>query len=154
MRSISTDTSTKTTAPSPIVDPGLADAWKRFNEAFNRHDAKEVAAFWEEDGTLIGPTGTRGVGRSGVEKAFAGDAETILRGTTSTFTIEAVRTLGRDLALLDLAHEIRGATLPGGSTGTLNLHVVVLARKHGRDWLWVDTRPYAFLPQAPVPPLH
>jgi uncharacterized protein (TIGR02246 family) len=153
MRSISTE-STRTPAPTTTVDPGLAAAWKRFNAAFNRLDAKEVAAFWEEDGTLIGPTGTRGVGRPGIEKVFAGNVETMLRGTTSTFTVETVRTLGGGLALLDVAHDIRGARMPGGGTGTMKLHVVVLARQHGQDWRWVDTRPYAFLPDPAAEPLH
>jgi uncharacterized protein (TIGR02246 family) len=154
MRSTSAETSTKTQAPTSTVEPALADAWKRFNAAFNRLDAREVASFWEENGTLIGPTGTRGAGRAGIEKVYAGNVETMLRGTTSTFTVETVRMLGQDLALLDVAHEIRGATMPGGTTGTMKLHVVVLARKHGKDWLWVDTRPYAFLPQPPAAPLH
>jgi hypothetical protein len=104
--------------------------------------------------TLIGPNGARGVGRQGVEKVYAGNVETFLRGTTSAFTVETVRMLGKDLALVDVAQELRGARMPDGSLGTMKLHVVVLARRNGMDWLWVDTRPYAFLPQAAVGSLH
>jgi uncharacterized protein (TIGR02246 family) len=154
MRSVSTDSSPKLQPPTAVVEPTLADAWKKFNAAFNRFDPKEVAKFWEEDGTLIGPNGARGVGRQGVEKVYAGNVEAFLRGTTSAFTVETVRMLGNDLALVDVAHELRGARMPDGSLGTMKLHVVVLARRNGMDWLWVDTRPYAFLPPAPVGPLH
>jgi hypothetical protein len=62
--------------------------------------------------------------------------------------------LGKDLALVDVAQELRGARMPDGSLGTMKLHVVVLARRTGMDWLWVDTRPYAFVSPAPAAPLH
>jgi uncharacterized protein (TIGR02246 family) len=139
-------------AAAPSLDPALADTWKKFTSAFNRFDAKEVAAFWEEDGTLIGPTGIRGSGRAGVESVFATDVETLLRGTTSTMTVQSVRMLGKDLAFLDLEHAIQGARMPDGTTGTMKLHLVVLARRHGTTWQWVDTRPYAFLPTPPGAP--
>jgi uncharacterized protein (TIGR02246 family) len=137
---------------APSLDPALAETWKKFNAAFNRFDPKEVAAFWETDGTLIGPTGLRGNGRAGVESVFASDVDKILRGTTSTMTVQTVRMLGKDLAFLDLEHAIEGARMPDGSTGTMRLHLVVLARRHGKTWQWVDTRPYAFLPTPPGAP--
>jgi len=145
MRTVATESSTTTQAAPPTLEPALADAWKKFSAAFNRLDAKEVAAFWEVDGTLIGPTGNKGIGRAGVEKVYADDVDEILRGTTSTFTVQTVRMLGRDLAWLDMEHDIRGARMPDGSSGTVKLHVVVLARRQGKEWRWLDTRPYAFL---------
>lgn len=152
--SSSTGSSSTSKTSQSTLEPSLADAWKKFSAAFNRLDAKEVAAFWEADGTLIGPTGNKGIGRSGVEKVYAADVDNILRGTTSTFTVQTVRMLGRDLAWLDMEHDIIGARMPDGSSGTMKLHVVVLARRQGKEWRWLDTRPYAFLPSPRGTQLH
>ena len=154
MATVSTQPSSTPQMPTRIVEPSLADTCKRFNIAFNRADVKEVAAFWEKDGTLIGPSGHRGTGQSGVEKVFADDVNQFLRGTTSSFSIETVRMLGRDLALLDLEHSILGVRMPDGTTGTMTLHTVILARRQGTEWRWLDARPYGFLPSRPSISLH
>jgi uncharacterized protein (TIGR02246 family) len=140
--------------PTPNVDPSIADTCHRFNTAFNRADVQEVASFWDPEGSLIGPTGNRGTGRPGVEKVFADDVNQFLRGTTSTFTIETVRMVGRDLALVDMDHTIEGARLPDGTVGTMKLHTVILARRQGTEWLWLDARPYGFLPSKPASSMH
>jgi uncharacterized protein (TIGR02246 family) len=131
------------------AEPSLEAACRKFNEVFNRFDAKRVAACWTEDGTLITPTGEVGTGRSGVEAAYRHDCETILAGTTSRFTISSVRRLGNELAVLDLDHELQNCRKPDGTMGVMNLHVVMLARKSGDTWQWLDARPYAYLPQPP-----
>lgn len=134
------------------AEPSLETAWRRFNDAFNRFDVKQVAECWTEDGTLLSPTGELGRGRAGVEAVYRHDTETILAGTSSTFTIRSVRRLGDDLAFIDLDHEIRNCRIPDGSIGTMMLHTAVLARKSGGAWRWLDARPYAFLP--PLSAIH
>jgi uncharacterized protein (TIGR02246 family) len=131
------------------AEPSLETACRKFNEAFNRFDTKNVAACWTEDGTLITPSGEVGKGRSGVEAAYRHDCETILAGTRSTFTIASVRRLGNDLAFMDLDHELQNFRMPEGSTGTMKLHVVILAKRSGDTWQWLDARPYAYLPRPP-----
>ena len=154
MATVSTQSSSTPQMSPSVVEPSLAETCERFNAAFNRADVKEVAAFWDSDGTLIGPTGNRGIGRSGVEKVFADDVNQFLRGTTSTFTIESVRSIGRDHALLDMDHSIQGARLPDGTIGTMKLHTVILARRQGTEWRWLDARPYGFLPSKPASSMH
>jgi uncharacterized protein (TIGR02246 family) len=134
------------------IEPSLEAALRKFNEAFNRLDAKQVAACWTEDGTLITPSGETGIGRAGVETAFRHDSDTILKGTTSRFEIQAVRRLGSEVAFLDLEHELQNARMPDGSIGEMKLHVVMLAKRSGNGWQWLDARPYAFLP--PPPSVH
>ncbi|HEX9307317.1 MAG TPA: nuclear transport factor 2 family protein [Anaeromyxobacter sp.] len=134
------------------VEPSLEAARRQFNELFNRLDAKQVASCWTEDGTLITPSGEVGRGRSGVEAAFRHDADTILKGTTSRFAITSVRRLGPELAFVDLDHELQNFRMPDGSTGVMKLHVVMLAKKSGNTWQWLDARPYAFVP--PPPSVH
>ncbi len=137
---------------SQQAEPSLEAACRRFNEAFNRFDAKEVGACWADDGTLITPSGKVGRGRSGVEAAYRHDCDSFLEGTKSKFTIESVRRLGAELAFLDLDHELQNFRKPDGSRGTMHVHVVILARKSGNAWQWLDARPYAFVPE--VPSLH
>jgi hypothetical protein len=89
-----------------------------------------------------------------VERVLAVGMERLFRGTTSRFTIQAVRKVGKDLALVDVEHAVDGARMPDGSQGTRKLHVVVMARRRGSTWRWLDVRPYAFLPALPEAPLH
>lgn len=123
---------------------------QRFNDAFNRFDAAAVASFWTEDGTLISPIGTFGEGRAGVERVFRSDASTILEGTTSKFTITRARRVAADCAFLDLDHALENCRMPDGSRGSMKLHVVMLARKSGEEWRWVDARPYRFVERPPA----
>ena len=133
------------TGAQPKVDHSLEETLRKFNDAFNRFDAREVASFWEDDGTLLNPVGNFGRGRSGVERVFHEDAETILGGTTSRFTITGARPVGSDCVLLDLDHEVQGFQRPDGTRADLTLHLVVLARR-GRDgWRWLDARPYMIM---------
>ncbi|WP_242392994.1 YybH family protein [Anaeromyxobacter oryzisoli] len=131
------------------AEASLEDTFRRFNEAFNRFDTKQVASFWADDGTLITPAGEVGNGRSGVEAAYSHDCDTILEGTKSTFRITSVRRLGNDLAFMDLDHELENVRMPDGSRETMTLHLVLLAKRSGNTWQWVDARPYAFIPQPP-----
>ena len=144
--------STQVGAQEYQAEPSLETALRKFNELFNKADPKQVAACWAEDGTLISPVGKMGKGRSGVEAVYRYDRDTILAGTTSQFTIQSARRVGADCALLDLDHELQKARMPDGSTGTMKLHVVILAKRSGATWQWLDARPYLFAP--PPPSVH
>jgi uncharacterized protein (TIGR02246 family) len=154
MGTTSTQATGSTQQAAATVDPTLTASLRAFEEAFNRQDVKEVVGHWDPDGTLIGPTGLEGFGRSGVESVYASDVKTILRGTRSSFVIERVRKIGPDVAFVDIHHTISGARMPDGSTGTVKLHLAAVARKAGEVWRWLDARPYAFLPAAPPPSTH
>ncbi len=135
--------------PESRAEPSLESAFRRFNEAFNRFDTRQVAACWTEDGTLISPTGEVGRGRSGVEAVYRHDCESILEGTRSRLTITSARRLGQDLAFVDGEHELQTCRKPDGSRGTMTIHLVILAKRSGAGWRWMDVRPYAFLPKQP-----
>ena len=138
------------TAQQPTVDRSLETTLRSFNDAFNRFDAREVASFWAEDGTLLNPVGNYGRGRSEVERVFGEDAQTILGGSTSRFTITSARPVGSDCALLDLDHEVRNFRRPDGTRGDVTLHLVLLARRSGDRWQWLDARPYMIM-ERPQP---
>ena len=131
------------------AEPSLEAACRKFNEAFNRFDAREVASFWAEDGTLLNPVGNYGKGRAEVERVFREDAQSILGGTTSRFTITSARPVGSDCALLDCDHDVRNFRRPDGTTGDVRLHVVILAQKKHEGWQWLDARPYMIMERPP-----
>lgn len=137
-------TTTEVGPQQASVDRSLEATLRKFNDAFNRFDAKGVASFWADDGTLINPVGNYGRGRSGVERVFHEDAETFLEGSTSRFTITGARKIGGDCAFLDLDHDVQNCKMPDGSTRDMKLHVVVLAQKKGEGWHFLDVRPYGF----------
>ncbi|MGC4114510.1 MAG: nuclear transport factor 2 family protein [Myxococcales bacterium] len=107
-------TSTGVGQQQASVEQSLAMTLEKFTEAFNRYDTKEVSSFWADDGTLITPGGNFGRGRSGVEKVYREDVETILEGTTSKFTIIGTRKVGSDCLFLDLDHAIQNFKKPDG----------------------------------------
>ncbi len=121
----------------------LEDTVKRFADAFNRFDGAEVASFWAEDGTLISPIGSFAEGRGGIRRVFEQDAATILEGSTSTLLITRVRRID-DCALLDIDHDVRNCRMLDGSRGNVKMHLVVLAKRSGDEWQWLDARPYRF----------
>lgn len=127
------------------MDASLQKTLDAFSAAFNRLDAKAVASFWAEDGTLLNPMGHYGRGRAGVEKVFAEDARRFLAGATSRFVPKTARPVGNDCLFLDCDHEVHNARMPDGSTGTMILHLCVLAQRKGGEWKWLDARPYAFI---------
>ncbi len=136
-------------AEAPKVDPELQKTFTRFNEAFNRFDAKQVSSFWAEDGTLINPVGKFAKGPAAVENVFREDAQTFLKGTTSTFTVSSVRQLKGDVAFVDLDHVLANFRAPDGTTRTERQHVVMLVHKQGGTYKFLDTRPYAFVMPGP-----
>lgn len=131
---------------SAKVDPSLDAASKRWGEAFNTLEGKAVAAFFAADGTLITPTGRVAHGPAEIATVFEEEAGKVFKGSTSTFTITGTRKLGPDLVWLDVDHVAEGVTKQDGTSGTLKHHVIVLARKKGKDWRWLEVRPYAFMP--------
>ncbi len=129
----------------PQVEHSLESTLRKFNDAFNRHDAREVASFWAEDGTLLTPSGQHGRGRAEIESVYGEDSQTILHGSTSRFAITDARSVGADCVLLDLDHEVKGLRRPDGTRGDATLHLVVLARRSRDGWQWLDARPYMFV---------
>lgn len=140
-------TSTGAQSGSAKVDPSLDAMRKKWAEAFNAIDGKAIAAFFAADGTLITPLGRVAHGPAEIATVFEEEAGGIFKGSTSTFTITGSRKLGPDLVWLDVDHVAQGVTMPDGTSGTLKHHVVVLARKKGNEWRWLEVRPYAFMPR-------
>lgn len=124
---------------------------KTVSDGMNKGDAKAAAAAWADDGDLINPAGVVGKGHAGVEKVLAGDIATILKGTTSKFTVETTRDLGNGIWLVDATHEAQNMTGPDGKKMTGKLHVaIVLTTSKDKKLQVAAARPYMYMPAPPA----
>jgi uncharacterized protein (TIGR02246 family) len=121
-----------------------------FIALFNKGDAKAVAAFWTEDGSLVNPAGVTGKGPAQIEKVIAGDLATILKDTKMEMTVVGFRAVGKDAAWVELEHTVSGAKAPDGKAlPTMTFHVPCLYVKKGKTWMVAEARPYAYLMPPP-----
>jgi uncharacterized protein (TIGR02246 family) len=141
--------------PSARADQKDEDAaiHKRHDEwmaAWNKHDPKLMASFWVESGDLIDPFGKRAQGPQAIEKLFEGEhtGNGVMVGTTYAGTIENIRYIGRNVAIVDVAAEVSGLKgADGAAMPLLKHHVTWVAEKKGGKWMAVAARPC-----IPVPP--
>jgi uncharacterized protein (TIGR02246 family) len=103
---------------------------KEFVSAFEKGDAKALAAFWTEEGEFISDDGTTFRGREAIEKAF----EKFFAKNPklkAAATIDSIRFVSRDSAVEEGYLKVsRGKAGRSGSTRYSTLHV----RENGR-WL-------------------
>lgn len=125
---------------------------KSLGDAFNKGDAKAIAAMFADDGDLINPAGISAKGRAEAEKVLAGDINGILKGTTTKFTADSVREIGSGAWLVDATHEAANMKGPDGKMMTGKLHVVfVLTKSKDKKLQFSAARPYMFLPPPAAP---
>ena len=122
-----------------------------FQEAFNKHDAKAISAFFAEDADLVTPTGVRAQGRAEIEKAVATDLATLIHDGKTAFTVTHTRFVKPDVVVLDMTHEVSEAHGPDGTVmPTMKVLVTGVAVKKSGAWSWLAARPMIpFTPPAP-----
>ena|SRR5436190_2536671 len=119
--------------------------------AWGKHDPKLMAAFFVEDGDLVNPFGRYAQGTAAIEKLFTDEQTGPMAGTTYTGTIENIRYLGKNVAIVDVAAEITGMKAPDGSTAPpFKHHVTWIAEKKGGKWMADGARAFVAVPM-PVP---
>jgi uncharacterized protein (TIGR02246 family) len=122
-----------------------------FVAAWNRHDAKAMAARFAEDGDIINPSAQAARGRAEIEKLFAGEQTTVMKGSTYVLAKADVRLLGPTTAVADWEGDITGMQGPQGEAlPPFKHHVTIVYVKKGAEWLAAVARPYAFLPPPPA----
>ncbi len=110
---------------------GLASEFAR---AWNAGDPAAMAALWTEDGDFIQPAGRKTQGRSEIEKRLAEEYSYFYKGSHFSSTVDSVRFLKPDVAILDGAWETVGAHTPkGGPLPPLKgLYTLIVVKKAGR----------------------
>ncbi len=108
---------------------------EEFAKAFNKGDAKAVAAFWTRDGEFVGPDGEPVRGREAIEKDYVEFFKKNPKARVEVH-IESVRVLGRHTALEEgsLKLHLDGDREPGESRYSV-LHV-----RDGDAWRMASVR--------------
>jgi uncharacterized protein (TIGR02246 family) len=113
-----------------------------FVEAFNKGDAKALAAFWTEDGDLINQEGHQLKGRKAIEEAYTKlFSET--KGAKLFVTITSLRVVRPDLALEDGTTEV---VMPDGPPSAAR-YTVVHVKQDGK-WMLESVREAIAVPPS------
>jgi len=119
--------------------------------AWNKHDPKLMAAFFVADGDLINPFGRHARGSAEIEKLFTDEHTGAMAGTTYAGTIENIRYIGKQVAIVDVAGEISGMKGPDGAAAPpFKHHVTWIAEKKAGKWMADGARAFVLVP-APTP---
>ena len=112
-----------------------------FAEAWKENDGPGLAGFFVEDGSLVNPFGQRADGRAAVAAMYGDYFDGMLKGTKVATTVDHVRNVDAEHALIDAEQVIQG---PGGDV-VLVVHLTALLRRSGPGgWKFVDSRPFPY----------
>ena len=111
-----------------------------YEDAWNRHDASELAGFFAPHADMIMGSGPRIVGREAIRDWWGGYFDRIVEERKGTFVIVSVRLIGDNVALLNVASTTAGRTVDGQRLATRRARGTwVVARETG-EWLIVAMR--------------
>jgi uncharacterized protein (TIGR02246 family) len=121
----------------------IAKQAEAFLGAFEKGDARAVAAFWTEDGEYTDVAGRHLKGRAEIEKAFA-DLFAANKGLKARIESESLRFLTPDTALEEGVCDVFPASgAPPSRARFTNIHV----KKDGR-WLLASVKDSAYTPPS------
>jgi uncharacterized protein (TIGR02246 family) len=128
-------------------DAAIRQRHDEWSAAWNKHDPKLMASFFLLDADLINPFGRHAQGRGVIEQLFAQEQSGPMAGTTYSGTIESIRYMGKNIAIIDVAAEIAGMKSPDGAAAPpFKHHVTWIAEKKAGKWMAFGARAFAFLP--------
>jgi uncharacterized protein (TIGR02246 family) len=127
---------------------GVRQSCEAIVTAWNKHDAKSVAAVFAEDADMLTPDGRLVSGRAAIEKAFADDYTGALRESSLQILKEPVRFPTPDVAVSDAEVVISGAVGPDGAKGPPMTMIVTNVWKKADGKWWV----FASRPRFKAPP--
>src|SRR5262245_4230966 len=137
-RSTAQDRTTGTARDEDKVSPDEAAVRKsaaEFAEAFNKGDARAVAAFWARDGEFVGPDGDPIRGRKEIEKSYNEFLKKHPKAKLEV-QIESVRLIGRHTALEEGTLRLRS---PGEPEPTESRYSVLHIREDDQ-WKMASVR--------------
>jgi uncharacterized protein (TIGR02246 family) len=123
-------------APDPAM-AAVAPSARAFLEAFNRHDAKAVAALWATDGEYIDESGKRFAGREAIEKEYSKFFTANPKARIS-FVVDRVRQPEENTLIED-----GRAIVKVGDTESASRYTAVHKRVNGK-WLMASVRDSGF----------
>ena len=137
------DDSTSSSGATPAgLEAAVKQRAKEFDATWATHDAKAIAAYYTTDGNIITPEGNDLAGRDGIEQALTDAFNGHLKDSTLTTTVEKVRLIKPDVAIVDSGAELK---TPDGEPQKVHL-VSVVVKKDGK-WLTETTRAIVYRQQ-------
>lgn len=122
-----------------------------FAAAWNKHDAKAMAATWAKDGDLINPFGRVAKGRAEIETMIQDEHSKAMKQSTYSPGTISIRFIEPEIAFVETDVEISGITGADGSTAPpLKVHVNRVVQKKDGKWWTVTARPVIY-PPHPAP---
>lgn len=130
-------------APTVLADSRSQDeaAIKNLIESFTAHwhnsDAHGLSMFWISDGDFVNPDGAVMKGRQEIEGFYAKAFSIGYAGSTATATVDGLRFLKADLAIVDGEFDIAGAVtsdhveLPAER----GRYTTIVKKEDGRWWI-------------------
>ena len=110
-------------------DPAIEKVARTYEAAFNKGDAKALAALYTADGVRMFSDGQIVTGRAGIEKAYAAALAAELKGATLTIGAGQVQKLSADVVTSTGTYE-----LVAGKTPAKGRYLNTLKREGGQ-WL-------------------
>ena len=111
----------------------IEETIERFRDAWNRHDARDLASLWSEDGELQHPWGERRVGRDAIRDLLGTEHSgtmAVSRLTISHISVDP--SPDRALAEIDaVLHDVRA---PNGRTYEMPAVMSALFVRAGEEW--------------------
>jgi len=131
---------------SAADEQAIRQLYTSYDEIWAKADAKAMAQFWAEDAYHVEPDGRVVTGRAAMEKEladrFAGD----LKGTRSKQSLDGIRFITPDVAVVDASYEVTGAKdAEGKALPPMQGRYVDIWVKKGGRWHIATDRPVAAL---------
>jgi len=130
---------------SPADEAAIRELSKAHASAWNSGDAAKAAAVYADDGVFVNVRGMVTTGRAAIEKSLAADLSGELKGSTFAVTMDTIRFIRSDMALVNGTTNITGGALPPEG---LKGHYLAVATKQGGAWK-VAAVHTAAMPPAP-----
>ena len=112
-----------------------------FVAAWNKNDAKALAACFSTDGDLINPAGRVGRGKGEVEEILAEEHGGTFKGTRIHMQQKHLRFLKPDVAVADFEFQISGIHAPDGKQTELKGLLTNVFVREGERWRVTSARP-------------
>ncbi len=117
------------------ADKAVREVTARYTAAFNKGDAKALAAFWTPKGDYVGPRGELIKGRDEIQKRFA-RFFSVNEQVRLKVNVDSIRFIGADVAIVDGTTEVT----PPLQGPPVEVRSTVILVKRGKQWLIESAR--------------
>ena len=121
------------------AETAIKEHFKDFDQAWDKHDAKAVAAFYTEKAEIVTESGQTFSGRDGIEQCLSNGFDNSLKDSTLTITVQKVRLIKPDVALVDSDLQIKE-----GDADSNSLHLVSILVKQDGKWMTETSRAISY----------